>query len=77
MHNYSITTQLIWVAEHDIYVKVSKQELYFAKENYEIFSTEVSAREKTRTEQGWATSRSYWVSCHFIRRSAFLNLFAG
>ncbi len=26
--------------------KVSKQELYFAKENYEIFSTEVSAREK-------------------------------
>ncbi len=27
-------------------VKVSKQELFFVKENYEIFSTEVSAREK-------------------------------
>ncbi len=26
--------------------KVSKQELYFLKDNYEIFSTEVSAREK-------------------------------
>ncbi len=26
--------------------QVSKQELYFVKENYEIFSTEVSAREK-------------------------------
>ncbi len=25
---------------------LSKQELYFVKENYEIFSTEVSAREK-------------------------------
>ncbi len=32
--------------------KLSKQEFYFVKENYEIFST---AREK----QGWATSRSY------------------
>ncbi len=30
----------------DIKVKQSKQELYFVKENYEIFSTEVSAREK-------------------------------
>ncbi len=27
---------------------VSKQELYFAKRNYEIFSTEISAREKLR-----------------------------
>ncbi len=56
---------------------LSKQELYFVKENYEIFSTEVSAREKTRTEQWWATSRSYWVSWNFIRSSAILNLFAG
>ncbi len=32
---------------------------------------------KTRTEQWWATSRSYWVSCNFIHRSAILNLFAG
>ncbi len=28
--------------------KVSKQELYFVKQNYEIFSTEISAREKLR-----------------------------
>ncbi len=42
-----------------------------------MFSTEVAAREKTRTEQWWATSRSYWVSLNFIRRSAILNLFAG
>ncbi len=27
-------------------IVVSKEELYFIKENYEIFSTEVSAREK-------------------------------
>ncbi len=33
--------------------KVSKQELYFVKENYEIFSTEDSAREnKDRTTVG-------------------------
>ncbi len=29
-------------------ISVSKQELYFVKENYEIFSTEVSAREKNK-----------------------------
>ncbi len=29
-----------------------KQELYFAKENYEIFSTEVSAREKQEQNKG-------------------------
>ncbi len=28
--------------------KVSKQELYFVKENYEIFSTEITARETIR-----------------------------
>ncbi len=32
--------------------KVSKQELYFVKENYEIFSTEVSAREKQGQNSG-------------------------
>ncbi len=32
---------------------ISKQELYFVKENYEIFSSEVSAREnKDRTVVG-------------------------
>ncbi len=31
---------------------VSKQELYFVKENYEIFSTEVSAREKQGQNSG-------------------------
>ncbi len=35
------------------YVKqVSKQELYFVKENYEVFSTEVSAREKLGQNSG-------------------------
>ncbi len=37
----------------------SKQGLYFVKENYEVFSTEVPAKEKTRTEQWRATSRSW------------------
>ncbi len=32
--------------------KVSKQELYFVKENYEIFSTDVSAREKQEQNSG-------------------------
>ncbi len=32
--------------------RVSKQELYFVKENYEIFSTEVSAREKQGQNSG-------------------------
>ncbi len=32
--------------------KVSKQELYFVKENYEIFSTEISAREKQGQKSG-------------------------
>ncbi len=32
--------------------EVSKQELYFVKENYEIFSTEVSAREKQGQNSG-------------------------
>ncbi len=31
---------------------VSKQELYFVKQNYEIFSTEVSAREKQEQNKG-------------------------
>ncbi len=32
--------------------KVSKQELYFVKENYEFFSPEVSAREKQGHNSG-------------------------
>ncbi len=32
--------------------KVSKQELYVVKENYEIFSTEISAREKQGQNNG-------------------------
>ncbi len=32
--------------------KVSKQELYFVKEHYEIFSAEVSAREKQGHNSG-------------------------
>ncbi len=32
--------------------KASKQELYFVKENYEIFSTELSAREKQGQNNG-------------------------
>ncbi len=32
--------------------QVSKQELYFVKENYKIFSTEVSAREKQGQNDG-------------------------
>ncbi len=31
---------------------LSKQELYFVKENYEIFSTEVSAKEKQGQNNG-------------------------
>ncbi len=38
--------------EEDLSKYVSKQELYFVKENYEIFSTEVSAREKQGQNSG-------------------------
>ncbi len=56
---------------------LSKQELCFVKENYEIFSTEVSAREKQGQNSGGPVVESNWVSWNFIRRSAILNLFAG
>ncbi len=36
----------------NIISKYSKQELFFVKENYEIFSTEVSAREKQGQNNG-------------------------
>ncbi len=38
-----------WVS---FYFFLSKQELYFVKENYEIFSTEVSAKEQQGQNSG-------------------------
>ncbi len=55
----------------------SKQELYFVKGNYEIFSNRSFFKGKTRTEQWWAISRNYSDFWNFMRRSAILNLFAG
>ncbi len=61
-----------------MYVFFCKQELYFVKENYEIFSTEVSAREKQEQNSGGPHQGVPWrVSWNFIRRSAILNLIAG
>ncbi len=41
------------VYDNCLSIFLSKQELYFVKENYEIFSTEVSAREKQGQNSGW------------------------
>ncbi len=48
-----------------IYTYLSKQGIYFVKENYEI-----SAMEKLRHIKG------YYVSCNVTRRSANQKLFA-
>ncbi len=40
------------ILPHQRGLSSSKQELYFVKENHEIFSTEVSAREKQEKNSG-------------------------
>ncbi len=59
-------SRMPWLPDVSTFFEVNKN--FITNENYEVFSIEVSAREKTRKEQGWATSRSYCVSKNFIRR---------
>ncbi len=54
--------------------KVSKQELYFVKENFEIFSTEVYAREKQGQNSG--EPHYYKLEAHYcpFRKGNINNL---
>ncbi len=53
------------------------QQLYFTKENYEIFITGTSAREVLRQNNDGTTSRGKCVFCNWIHRLASMNWFEG